>query len=259
MQETSQLYQSIISGKHSKEVRLALGEPGRLITKYGDSITFGGFSILVGTGGANSGYDESSLVSVQTFTQLFSENTVTVGSCVSSEIHVHMLHPASFIPRNTRVVPYARVTDGVRHSEWLQKGVFYIDTRSVSEDDYGVKYLTIHGYDAMLKAEMDYPSSTLSWPAKDIDVVQEIATALDVSVDARTFELVNRGYTVQYPAEYSCRETLGYIAAMYGGCFTMSDLGELRLVQFFNLPKETRYLIDTDGRAITFGGVHINV
>ena len=49
------------------------------------------------------------------------------------------------------------------------------------------------------------------------------------------------------------------IAAMYAGCFLMSESGELLLVCFWNIPKETRYLIDTHGYAITFGGDRIVV
>ena len=67
------------------------------------------------------------------------------------------------------------------------------------------------------------------------------------------------GYPVQYPAEYSCREVLGFIAAMYAGCFVISDLGELRLVALNSIPPETRRLITKDGFAITFGGVRILV
>ena len=49
MQETSVLYNSIISGDHRFEVSLAIGESGRLITKLGEVILFGGTAILVDT------------------------------------------------------------------------------------------------------------------------------------------------------------------------------------------------------------------
>lgn len=46
--------------------------------------------------------------------------------------------------------------------------------QDADEDD--VQWLKIHGYDAILFAEQDYPAdSKLTWPAKDIDVVREIA------------------------------------------------------------------------------------
>ena len=259
MQNTSELYQEIIRGKHTFDTRLAVGETGRLITKTGDSITFGGVSILVGASGAEAGYDESILYSMGTSIRMFSEETPTVGSCVSGEIDVVMLRPAGNIPRQARLVPYVRATDGLRHSEWLQKGVYYVDTREVFEDSAGVQSITLHGYDAMLKAEQEYPPSKLQWPARDIEVVREIAKAMDVGIDSRTVELMDQAYIVQYPADYSCREVLGYIASMYGGCFIMSNLGELRLVALYSIPAETRYLITKTGFAITFGGDRILV
>ena len=55
------------------------------------------------------------------------------------------------------------------------------------------------------------------------------------------------------------REVLENIAAMYAGSFIMSDTGELLLVTMFGIPKETSYLIDNVGFAITFGGDRILV
>lgn len=259
MQQTSDLYRELLATNYRTETRLAIGEAGRLITKQGDSITFGGTSILVGASGADGGYDETILISLGTESRVFGEETPTVGCCVAGEIDIEMLKPVSEIQKQARLVPYVRLTDGVRYSEWIQKGVFYLDTRQKKEDGSNIEKLVIHGYDAMLKAEQTYPSSSLRWPAKDIDVVRELAEFLDVSVDSRTEALMAWGYRIQYPAEYSCREVLSYIAAMYAGCFIMSDLGELRLVTINGIPAETRYLIAVAGQPITFGGVRILV
>lgn len=259
MHNTSELYQKLLAGNHTTEVRLTIGETGRLITKRGEAITFGGVSILVGSSGADGGYDESSLVSMRTDIQLFSEDTVTVGSCVSGEIDVQMLKPLGDIPRQARLVPYIRLVHGAERSEWVQKGVYFVDTRDVDTDNSSIEYLSMHGYDSMLKAEQDYPASTLDWPATDIQVIEEIAAFLDVSVDARTYEYITSAYAIQYPADYSCRDVLGYIASMYAGCFIMSDLGDLRFVPFYAIPKETRYLVSHDRQIITFGGDRILV
>lgn len=259
MQNTSALYKEILGQNHRKECRLAIGETGKLITKQGDSITFGGTSILVGASGADGGYDESTLISMSTSIRVFSQEAPTVGCCISGEIDVEMLKPLGDVPKQARLVPYVRLTDGVRYSEWIQKGVFYIDTRQKREDGSGIEKIVIHGYDAMLKTEQDYPGSKLDWPARDIDVVKEIAGFIGVSVDSRTISLMANGYPIQYPGEYTCREVLGYIAAMYAGCFVMSDQGELRLVTLNGIPPETRYLIAGSGQPITFGGVRILV
>lgn len=259
MQKTSDLYQELLAGDHRKETSLSIGETGVLITKQGEDITFGGVSILVGATGADGGYRESVLVSVETENNVFGGQSPQVGACVSAEIDVEILKPFGELPQRARMVPYVRLTDGVRYSEWIQKGVFYIDTRQEKEYGPDLKTIIIHGYDEMMKAEQDYPSSTLSWPARDIDVVREIAAFWGVSVDARTVPIINRGYRINYPAGYSCRDTLGYIAAMYAGSFVMSDLGELRLITIHGIPKESRYLIEAAGAAITFGGDRILV
>lgn len=266
MHETSALYKELFAQYQTGvpgvrfETSLAIGETGVLITKAGDSITFGGVSILVGASGGDGGYNESLLMPGMIVSQaMFTSESPAVGQCVSAEIDVKMLKPFGEIPPMARMVPYVRLTDGVRYSEWIQKGVFYIDTREKVEDGSSIEKIKIHGYDDMLKAEQDYPSSTLAWPAKDIDVVREIAAFLGVSIDSQTIPIINRGYTINYPAGYSCRDTLGYIAAMYAGCWVMSDLGELRLITIHGIPKETRYLIEPTGFAITFGGDRILV
>lgn len=264
MQPTSELYKSLfadlVAGKPGVryETRMTIGDTGTLIDRKGNSITFGGVRILVGSSGPDSGLDESKLISVKTALRVFSSDTPSVGDCVSSEIDVSLLQPAGTIPRQARLVPYVRLTDGPQHSEWLQQGVYFIDIRETSGSD-SLKKMTLHGYDAMLKAEADYPPSNLQWPALDIDVVREIAESMVVSVDDRTVAIMTRGYEIEYPADYSQRETLGYIASLYAGCFVMSDLGELRLVQLAGIPPETSYLVTGDGQAITFGGVRIRV
>lgn len=265
MQQTSALYQSLLSEylggstRIKMETRLAIGKSGVLITKRGESITFGGTSIRVGISGADGGYDETLLISMKSDSRVFSEDAPAVGCCIAAELDVEMNKPIGEIPRQARLIPYVRLTDGEKYSEWIQKGVFYVDTRAKKEDGSAIEKIVLHGYDSMLKTEQDYPASTLQWPARDIDVVREIAEFIGVSVDARTVEQMVYGYPVQYPGEYSCREVLGYIAAMYAGCFVMSDLGELRLVALNGIPAETRYLIASTGQPITFGGVRILV
>ena len=263
MQETSALYQELLASNHKMETRLAIGETGVLITKQGDAITFGGVSILTGASGADGGYDEKIICEdgMTIERRMFSGDMPTVGDCISAKIVIKMHKPFGAIPEMARIVPYVRLKsqDEKRHSEWIQKGVFYIDTREDKDDGSPIKKIIITGYDDMLKAEQDYPSSTLSWSAQDIDVVREIAAFLGVSVDARTVPIINRGYRINYPAGYSCRDTLGYIAAMYAGSFMMSDLGELRLITIHGIPRESRYLIEATGSAITFGGDRILV
>lgn len=260
MQKTSSLYREIQSGDYRTETRVAIGDTGVLVTKKGESITFGGVRILVASSGADGGYDESVLQSVETSAQVFSGSTPEVGGCVSREIDVSMLKPSGGIAGLSRMVPYVRLTDGSRHSEWLQQGVYYVDTVEMDAERDGVQWIRIHGFDALMFAEQDYPETTkLSWPARDIDVVREIASTLGIVVDNRTVEMMTAAYPIQYMPQYSCREILKYIAALYAGCFVMSETGELQLICFWNIPPETRYLVDQSGYSITFGGDRILV
>lgn len=259
MQEVSSLYREIISGNHTVETRVAIGDTDVLVTRQGDYITFGGRRILVAATGADGGYDESVLSEVSTSGALFSSNEPEVGACVSREVNIKMLKPSGNISGMERISIYSRVTDGQRYSEWLPQGVFYLDSAEEAAGDGDVRWIEIHGYDAMMFAEQDFPLiTTLKWPAKDIDVVRLIAGCMGIAVDDRTWEIMDKEYLVQY-STYSLREYLGYIAAMYGGCFTINERGELRLVCFWDIPKETKYLIDNSGNAITFGGERILV
>ena len=55
------------------------------------------------------------------------------------------------------------------------------------------------------------------------------------------------------------RETLSNIAAMYCGNWVCNYDGNLLLIAVNSIPKETNYLVDNYGFAITFGGDRILV
>lgn len=260
MQETSQLYNEIMgTNPHWFECALSIGENGRLMNERGYVITFAGTSILVGKSGGDSGYQEDVLMSMATKNRLFCDDLPSVGNAISGEIDVKMLNPVAEIPRMARLVPYVRVTDGRRRSEWIKKGVYYVDTRETTDDGAGNLMLTMHGYDSMLMADVEYDYSQLDFPATDIDIVRNIAERMGISIDSRTIAKMDKGYTLTLPAGYTARELLGYIASMYMGNFIMNDDGELRLVSLNELPTETRYLITNLAEPITFGGVRILV
>lgn len=258
MHDTSELYRQLLVGTHRKETRLTVGDSGKLVDTSGNTILFGGTAILVDSGGPDSGYGGDLLMSVQTTPKMFPDNKPTIGVCASAEIQVTMTKPSGEILPSARLVPYVRLTDGKRYSEWIQKGVFYVDTIDESQSS-SLKRITFHGYDSMLRMEEMYTSSNLDWPAKDVDVVREIATLSNIGVDSRTWDIMQGNYDIQYPAQYSRREVLGYIATMYVGCFIISDLGELLLVPINSMPPETRYLIAPTGDTILFGGDRILV
>lgn len=261
MQNTSALYDELIAEpNHWFECALAIGESGRLIDEIGEVLIFGNTAILVDSGGAETAFREEVLMSMSTKHSVFNEQYPTVGSAVSGEIDVAMIRPYGDIPKMARIVPFVRVTDGERHSEWLQKGVYYIDTRETSHNSNGLDILTIHGYDAMLKFEMNYPSDSVNnYPMLDTDMVQFLANSINISVDPRTWERMTEAYTFPLPVGYSSREVLGAIAASYGGNFIMSDEGQLLLIRLSDLPRETNFLVTESGDVIIFGNDKIVV
>ena len=227
MQTVSALYQQIMSGEHYAERKINI---------------------------AGTDYGEDTIVSLTTTGGLFADGTLSVGSAVSREINLSLWNVSTTIPKMAKLIPYYRLSNGTQTSEWIQKGVFYIDTRSV---DSGL--LTIHGYDDMLKAEQIWtPDQSLEFPMPMTQAANIIADIMGVEIDART--VLNSSYTVDYPAnDYTLRDVLRYIAAAHGGNWIMSDAGELWLVGLNTLPPETNYLCDEDGDWITFGGDRILV
>lgn len=202
-------------------------------------------------------YDQSKIVDLSIQRFVFAEDHPDVGSCLSSEITLSVL-PSSAIPRMASIEPFVRVVNATQQSEWIPQGLYYIDTRETTQND-GVPVLTLHGYDAMLKTEQTYPESSLTFPAVDADVVDEIADTIGVTVDARTWDVMTHAYSISLPAGYSMREVLGYIGAMYAGNWVMTYDGELLLVALGGIPPETNYLIDHNDNPITFGGDRILV
>lgn len=247
MQETSALYKQIIAEpNHWFEVSLATGQIGTLLTDTGDELLFGGYSILLSGSDADGGYRENVLMDMSTTRSIFADGKPSVGGAIAGELNATLLRPAGEIPKMARLVPFVRVTNGTDTSEWIKKGVYYIDTRSFDQTSEDVETMTIHAYDDMLKSEQDYVP-TMQFPATDIDVIRDVANKMGVSVDSRTVDAISNGYSLTLPTGYSCREMLCYIAAMYAGNFIMSDEGRLLFVGIGQLEPETNYVISFGG------------
>lgn len=166
----------------------------------------------------------SNIIELKTSGGLF--ESVGIGHSISRQISAQFV-PAGEIPRMAEIRPYVRVRLDEQVSEWIPKGVFYIDTRQF--DDVS-RALSLHGYDAMLKASPNYidvDDESGSWPRKCRVVVEDIAFRMGVELDERT---VLQEYDVGYMPLTSGREILGWIAAMHGGNWTITDEGKLRLV-----------------------------
>lgn len=200
-------------------------------------------------------YGEDQIVSLSTTSGLFIEDTMGIGGAVAKEIDLVLRQPGN-IPRMAQMIPSYRLIKGTQASEWIQKGIYYIDTRSVDEVT-GV--MAIHGYDDMLKAEQVWePAQSLEFPMTMVQAVNVIAQLMGVTLDPRT--VLNQSYTIDYPANnYTLRDVLRYIAVANVGNWIITDDGKLRLVSFGEIPAETNYLVEEGGDAITFGGDRILV
>lgn len=224
MQNTSSLYRRILADpNHYFESSVVIGEGGDLVTERGETILFGDTAIIVSRSGPEFGYQMSQIFSLTTSLQMFRRQP-EIGKVIAQEIELKMLQPSGDVPPMAQVVLYTRACTDTLQSEWLQQGVFYIDTRETTASN-DLRILTIHGFDAVLMLEQDYASTSINWPATDVSIVQEIASKIGVSVDPRTPALMTGGYRYPLPTGYTLREMLGYIAQAYIGCFIVTETG----------------------------------
>lgn len=200
-------------------------------------------------------YRQDDIYSCLTSGDLFPD--VAAGNCISREIDLTIL-PIAEVPRMASVTLWARLVLGKEISEWVPRGVYYIDTRSTDEVS---DLMTLHGFDAMLKAEAVWWDPSVDageWPMPQEAAAVDIARQMGVSIDPRT--RIDPAMKVEYPNDLTMREVLAYIAACHGGNWIMTGDGELLLLPIGGLPPETRLLIDdADGGAILFGEVRILV
>lgn len=208
--------------------------------------------------GVEYGEDQIVRKSLMVYGGLYS--TFGIGNCCARQIEFE-IYPQGTIPRQAKIEVYMRLRLGEQVSEWIPKGVFFFSTRKT---DRITGVLSVHGYDAMLKAEetwLDSSYDTKTWPMPAATAVADIAARMGVEVDSRT--VLDAAFPVQYPVDdegdMTMREALGRIAVANAGNWTITDEGKLLLVGLNSMPAETHYLITETGSAITFGGVRILV
>lgn len=237
MQVTDAIYQALLVESHTMETRLWI-----------DDVAYYESKIM-----------EDSLVVKNA---LFSGDTPAVGGAVAGEIEVRLRGVASSaVSRMAKLCPEVRLVsmDEQTVSEWISQGVYNVDKRSYNKQT-GV--LTLHGYDKMLATEQWYTGSVATGGVTDITIVNRVCTQVGITLDSETdsfFSASGKNYKVTEPRNYTCRELLQAIAGWYGGNWCMTPVGKLRLVLLNSLPKETNYLVDNGGNAITFGGDRILV
>lgn len=169
---------------------------------------------------------------------------------------------------DTLVLPNATLSNGIvtfgssstttKVSEWIKAGTYYIDTRAHNQSYNGIDTLDITAFDAMMKAEKDYPDTTHDWPCPDTFVVAEIASQIGVTVDSRTNQFLTARNMIELPSDLVMREVLERIAAMYCGNFVITAENKLLFVPLLGLDPEeniTGNYLSPEGStdALTFG------
>lgn len=249
MQTTSALYKTLLASKTARrEVRVLIDcEPDadNYLRDSDHDTVLDSQNTPIGTNITYEGqkaYYEEDLFEATIDGALFAESTLSFGGCVSRELRLRLYPRGANIPRMAKMEPQVRLRDGDVVSEWIPKGIFYIDTR---ETDRSSGILTLTGYDAMLKAEAEYisPGDVGVWPLPMSVVAAEICSMMGLEMDSRT-EITD--YPVELPTGYSMREVLSAIAAANAGNWIITDDGKLRLVRI----DETRDTVNLGRRAM---------
>lgn len=183
---------------------------------------------------AGTEYGRDAIEAISTPVELYPVSGAACGRCVCRELDASIrLAEGASIPRaaevkvSVRMVVRDRSGTVTQAAEWLPKGTYYIDTRS--PDTFG-EVLTVHGYDALYKANRPYrqDGDIGEWPRSMADVAAEIAERLGVELDSRTS--INPDYQMEYPNDLTMAEVLGYIGAAHASNWIMSDAGALRMI-----------------------------
>ena len=266
MQSTSALYRSIMSkANHSFEIAVTIGESGVLIDEYKDWIDFGELylagslidtktAVLVESGAPDDGIRENALISVNTRNQLFEGNFPSIGNAIAAQIDLEFLDLGFNVPRMAEIRPYTRVTDGVETSEWIPQGVFYTDTRYITQNADNLSVWKVTGFDAMLKADQPYPYDTKANASSVVRTIAGLMGLTEDKIDPHVWEVIpaSGGDEIQCSGEFTCREHLQFVAALYGGNWTMTNEGKLNLVRINDIPYETNLLTDEAGYTLNF-------
>lgn len=183
-----------------------------------------------------------------------------IGNCASRQIDMTVI-PIGVIPRQAEIKVFLRLKLEDQVSEWIPQGVFFISKRSKNKID---GTLSIHGFDAMLKAGQVWLTDDYrldKWPKTEDEAVKDIASRMGIDIDPRT-SLFNE-FMVDYPVnengEMTMTDILEGIAVANSGNWIISNAGKLLLRRYGDIPEETNYLVTEYGDSITIGGVRIRV
>lgn len=173
---------------------------------------------------------------------------LSVGNCISATLKVSILTD-DVIDTTAPIKIKARLTDGNISSEWLEFGTFYVDLPDTSYEGL----LTLSCYDSMLKTSQSYVDDSDSedeWPKPMKTCVEEIAYRIGVGIDPRTRINTGVNYLVPYPSGRTMQQVLGFIGAVHGGNWIITEENLLRLIPVITSPDDTFNIIDQDYETI---------
>lgn len=168
-------------------------------------------------------YTPATLGLVQVTNGMFDDD-FSIGNCFSAELTVKVRN-GNDIPAMSKVELYIQLRNGTQESEWIRKGIYFIDTREV-----GKIWTTLTCYDRMLMTENPFPTqSGDTWPMPMNAFVSRVCSKIGCTLDSRSS--ISSTYKVDKPTGITMRTALGYIAACHAGNFVMTDDGKLRLIK----------------------------
>ena len=168
------------------------------------------------------------------------DNTL-IGNTCSSNISFSIYNPSITLENKEIEIKQGLMINGL--PENIKIGYFKI--QKPTSDGEVTKYI---GYDRMSLFEKPYFSS-LTYPTKTDMIINEICTM--VGVEFNTTLTVS--YTIsKKPEGYTCREMIGYLAALFGSNATINREGQLEFAWY----KEVDYIVD--GSKYYDNGININ-
>lgn len=173
------------------------------------------------------GETEYTEISAPRITRASGSSILSVGACISSCLRLS-IRTTDQIAKSAEVEIQGRLASGEQTSEWLSFGKYYISKRE-SDPVSGVLSLTC--YDAMLKTGAYYSGwETVEETVPIQEAVNTIATAIGVSVDARTWNVIIDTAIAVPVTGRTMRAVLEGIGRGFLGNWVITPENKLRLV-----------------------------
>lgn len=214
-------------------------------------------------------YLEDHIVSISISRSLYGNNII--GGTYSAGMTITLKDvPSEDIPKMAKVQIYYCLTHAVNHveesSEWLSKGIFWVNQRRENKLDETIELTCVDGM--MFGEQMFYPEDAeiTDWTNKTmLEVARMCAQKMSYSTtsmgleDETEFKDEEPYVITAPPIGYTIRQVLSAIAISHCGNIIVTEKNKLRLVPFYSAPAESHVLTSEQGIGITFGGDRIVV